>query len=94
MKTKGLSLLEAHNSGRKYRRANRPDATEFHRLTDPSTDSRWLIPVENALATDYELEPQTKLLTREEVDTVLIDSGVSFITRQYSLNLLFGEEGV
>lgn len=64
--------MEAHASGRKYRRANRPDATEFHRLTDTATDSRWLMPVENALATDYEFEPEAKLLTRKEVHAEVV----------------------
>ena len=90
MKTKGLSLAEAHDSGKKYRR---PKNTCLHfRYADDDG-----ISIDDALATDYELEPQAKLLTREEVEDAFymewvgvgksIDDVVCAV-----LNRLFGSE--
>jgi hypothetical protein len=62
MKTKNLTLAEAHASGRKYRRAN----YYLEEFQKPELDVS--MPIEDAIATDYELEPQAKLLTREEVE--------------------------
>jgi hypothetical protein len=59
MKTTGLSFAEAHASGRKYKRGLNP---EFSRYIE---DAR--ISVYAAAATDWEIEPETKLLTREQV---------------------------
>jgi hypothetical protein len=62
MKTTNLSLAEAHKSGRKYRRPGWL-CKDFIRFEHDNLN----ILLENALATDYELEPEAKLLTREEV---------------------------
>lgn len=71
MKTTGLSLAEAHASGRRYKRA--PYYKGFERLEDGLGDTIW---VKDALAMDYELEPEAKLLTREEVrQAVLAQKG-------------------
>jgi hypothetical protein len=59
-KTTGLSLAEAHASGRKYRRGGNPT---FIRYTDKSE-----ILLVNAAATDWEIEPEAKLLTRDDID--------------------------
>ena len=65
MKTKGLSLSEAHASGRNYRRTFyvRKGETSFYRHSIAGN-----MLVDDAVATDYELEPQAKPLTREEVE--------------------------
>lgn len=92
MKTKGLTLAEAHKSGRNYRRPNWLEYSKFYGGN---------IPLIDAIATDYELEPQAKLLTREEVRqaalTVLIlphHSGATqgFHQAEMICNNLFGPE--
>lgn len=82
MKTKNLSLAEAHASGRKYRRAGWGEWVCFI----PSTH----VLLTDALATDYELEPVAKLLTREEVALVIWDY-VANIAIEPILIELFGE---
>jgi len=62
MKTKGLTLAEAHASGRKYKR---PLWDRYARLVDKTV----FLP--DAIATDYELEPEAKLLTREDVKAAI-----------------------
>ena len=85
MKTKGLSLAEAHASGKKYKR------------------SRWVVYLrfndrlfmEDALATDYELEPEAKLLTREEVYEAISNSLPVICTEYVAAHIcdkLFGSE--
>ena len=60
MKTKGLTLIEAVNSGQKFKRKK----WSWFRAAE---DMGALIDTQSALAADYELEPEAELLTREEV---------------------------
>lgn len=93
MKTKGLTLAEAHASGRNYRRANHAVWTAYSRLGNHSQAK--LILIEHVFATDYELEPEAKLLTRDEVShalNVCWDSHNQMYTNQVLLDLLFGPE--
>jgi hypothetical protein len=64
MKTKGLSLGEAHASNRNYRRAYE---YSYYRLS--TTDGHVL--KQSALAMDYELEPETVCVTREDLVRLL-----------------------
>ena len=61
MKTKNLSLAEAHASGRKYRAIGDPYYDNYTRF-NPNKEVSWFYAT--AL---YELEPEAKLLTRKEV---------------------------
>jgi hypothetical protein len=87
MKTKGLTLIEAHKSGKKYRR---PTWVPGYRRFELSTQ---FISVDNALATDYELELEAKLLTREDVRQILKErTKIYDPTIVVVLNALFGPE--
>ena len=87
MKTKGLSLAEAHASGRKYRRPCW--GVGFYTRYNHNSE----VMGNNALATDYELEPQAKLLTREEVGEVMfLQLNISTMDRERVLERLFGCE--
>jgi hypothetical protein len=81
VKTKGLSLAEAHTSGRKYKR---PGWNGYTRLGDR------VVFLVDALATDYELEPEAKLLTREDVERAVCWLGPT--TTNQVLDHIFGEE--
>jgi hypothetical protein len=65
MKTKGLSLAEAHASGRKYRRN---EWIPGYRRCETFAE---FISFRDALATDYELEPEAKPLTRDDVSMAI-----------------------
>jgi hypothetical protein len=90
MKTKNLSLTEAHASGRKYRRASIPGRT-FHRL-DAEFDYQWMIKIEDALATDYELESPAKLIlvSRNDIRLAMINAGI--MNPEQVCDKLFGTE--
>jgi hypothetical protein len=98
MKTKNLSLTEAHASGRKYRRASIPGRA-FHRL-DAEFDYQWMIKIEgvikieDALATDYELESPAKiiLVSRNDIRLAMINAGI--MNSEQVCNKLFGPEEV
>jgi len=85
VKTKGLSLAEAHESGRKYRRAGQP---HYWRMNP--RDEHTHFPSSTILATDYELEPEAKLLTREDVERAVCWLGPT--TTKQVLDHIFGEE--
>ena len=60
MKTKGLTLAEAHASGRKYRLVG--SGSRYFR-DDPGYSFNYIYVFE----AKFELEPEAKLLTREDV---------------------------
>ena len=87
MKTKGLSLAEAHESGRKYRQVG--DTCSYYRIKEGHSVS-WL----GAISL-YELEPEAKLLTREEVEAALVSCGITGPKfRIPIIDALFGSEDV
>ena len=87
MKTKNLSLAEAHASGRKYRMVG--DSCAYYRIKEGHSVS-WM-----GATSLYELEPEAKLLTREEVYEA-ISSSMPVICTEYVAthicNKLFGSE--
>lgn len=94
--TSGLSLAEAHASGRKYRRAlsgqGNIKMSFYYRFGEQQYMS---LTIADALATDYELKPEAKLLTRDEVTYLLLDKTMLFQqTIDKVCDALFGEEDV
>lgn len=85
-----MTLLEAHASGRRYRRANHTVWRDYHRLG--GHDGHSLVLIDHVFATDYELEPEAKLLTREAVWAAIYRAGGN--NGQEVCNILFGEEDV
>lgn len=86
MKTKGLSLAEAHASGRKYKPVGEHHSAYFR--YDIDRHLSWF-----AATTLYELEPEAKLLTREEVGAAMfLQLNISTMDRQRVLDKLFGSE--
>ena len=65
MKTHNLSLAEAHASGKNYRR------TAWGKCSFIRYNESDLIKVGNAIAADYELEPEAKSLTRQDVEAAV-----------------------
>ena len=88
MKTKNLSLAEAHASDRRYKPVGEHH-TKYYRF-DVGQHLSWF-----AATTLYELEPEAKLLTREEVYEA-ISSSMPVICTEYVAthicNKLFGSE--
>ena len=87
MKTKNLNFIEAHASGRKYKRSSQ---ILYRRYTDTEE-----VPVYFAMANDFQLEPEPKQLTREEVRhafNVSWDEATQRYAREVMLDHLFGKE--
>ena len=85
MKTSGLSLAEAHASGRKHKR---PEWETYFRFSKH-------VVIEDAAATDYELEPEVKLFTREEVEEAVLTNycnGAKAKTARLVVDALFDDE--
>ena len=102
MKTKGLTLVEAHATGRKYRMVgstygygwyvNKNFVVTENGIEHPA----WVLTIEAACAR-YDLEPVAKLLTREDVDAAfnLAWEGRNSLSLKHGvMNILFGPEDV
>jgi len=87
MKTKNLSLAEAHASGKKYRIVGYTGA--YYRNV-VGCEVSWM-----AAISQYELEPEAKLLTRDEVEAAIVKAmpHASFWPKAIC-DQLFGQEDV
>lgn len=92
-----MTLLEAHNTGRSYKR---PHERAYGRMSDESNGvffrSRRLS-VEDITADDWELEPKSITVTRDQIIEAIAratNSGQYPVCTSYGLALLLKELGL